>query len=706
MSAVRKEHRLSNNDLQQGQEGNTLDYTAQWVSGVEPPEKAHSVEPVKHADPSKLIHPLTRGARSAPALSTRSHISNRSVTRRSRLELELKHLKEEQELFKEKREFELEMKRQELERERMLAEWEERRRLQQLEARLAEARLEEEIEDNNYVDSGSELGEEVPDTINEAQIEPGAPINADGATNHNEYQRPTEDDAGHEGNEDNNQSSPRLLAQTTTRPQQNVGGQVTDFGQSISQQREIQEGLNDSREINSVYETQADPRLQQAVQRGNVFQPFTTRVVQAEPRMAQNPDHIELEPQQATGERHQQVCSQDPNVIQPARMDTSPIAVEQPDRMGQNVYPRTQAKPEASAQQFFEQQQDMLRMMASTIGSSISKGFEMPKREYLTFDGNPLTYPSFIQNFKTNVEDIESNPNARRNLLIQLCTGKAKDAISGTVMLPPEEGYGKAQSILREMFGQTHIIAASHIDRVTKGGAIREFESEKLLQLARDMENCQMNLSKLGFYADINSRGNMTSMVLRLPRHLRSEWAKEAQNSRENGVEPDFAQLTKFVVKKAKLANTEYGRLVNTKPEVEREKFKKPRVGSTSSKATSFAISGSVRGEDSPSSDRPSSTGRPKCYYCEKDGHTIERCFKFQEKSYDDRKGFVFKKGLCNLCLSKGHYASRFKKAHGCFIPGCGKRHHPILHPVVSAPEKSEAKQDREAQDSTTERHT
>ncbi|CAB4037458.1 Hypothetical predicted protein, partial [Paramuricea clavata] len=74
-------------------------------------------------------------------------------------------------------------------------------------------------------------------------------------------------------------------------------------------------------------------------------------------------------------------------------------------------------------------------------------------------------YPSFTTNFKTNVEDVESDPNVRRTYLIQLCTGKAKEAISGSVMLPPEEGYKKAKSILHEMFGQAHIVAASHIDR-------------------------------------------------------------------------------------------------------------------------------------------------------------------------------------------------------------------------------------------------
>ena len=292
-----------------------------------------------------------------------------------------------------------------------------------------------------------------------------------------------------------------------------------------------------------------------------------------------------------------------------------------------------------------------------------------------------------------NVEDIERDPNARRSFLIQLCTGEAKDAVSGTVMLPPE-GYNKAKSILRKMFGQTHIVAASHIGRVTKGGTIKEFESEKLLQLARDMENCEMNLCKLGYQADINSRGNMSAVVLRLP------WVKKAQNSPDQGKEPDFSQLTKFVVKRAKLANTEYSRLMNTKPEIERERNKNPRFGGQSRRVSLFASTGSIKEQDSAhTSYSPGgrSSAKPKCYFCDKEGHTVERCFKFQGKSYDERKAFVSKQGLCNLCLSKGHFAKRCKKYHGCFIPGCGKQHHPMLHPIelnrdnkVQAPVKTD----------------
>lgn len=338
--------------------------------------------------------------------------------------------------------------------------------------------------------------------------------------------------------------------------------------------------------------------------------------------------------------------------------------------------------------QMFQQQQEALKLMAATIGSTISKGFEMPKREYMSFDGDPLKYPSFIENFKTNVENVEPDPNARRQFLIQLCTGVAKDAISGTVMLPPEQGYFKARSILHETFGQTHIIAAAHVDRVTKGDLIREYENEKLMQLARDMENCEMNLSQLGYSSDINSRSNISAVVLRLPKYLRSEWAKEAEVVRGQGKEPDFKCLTRFVVKKAKLANSEYGRLVSVRVEEDRSKGKqKPKQSSKQSdslkKVSTFTAQASAEGKPESSPDK-ARWKKVKCLFCDKDNHTLDKCFKFLEKTYNDRRAFVRKEELCNLCLAKGHYSNKCKLKSTCLVPECGKRHHSCLHPVES----------------------
>ncbi len=136
-----------------------------------------------------------------------------------------------------------------------------------------------------------------------------------------------------------------------------------------------------------------------------------------------------------------------------------------------------------------EHQRESLILMAETIGTSIRKGFETPKRDCFTFNGNPINYPRFIENFRINIEDRQPSSRVRLAYLIQFCTGTAKEAISNCVILPKKEGYQKAKEILHNLFGQTHIIVCAYINKVTKGGIIKDGEGNKLLELTKDMEN-------------------------------------------------------------------------------------------------------------------------------------------------------------------------------------------------------------------------
>ena len=55
-------------------------------------------------------------------------------------------------------------------------------------------------------------------------------------------------------------------------------------------------------------------------------------------------------------------------------------------------------------------EKESLILFAEMTGTSIRKGFEMPKRDCLMFDGNPMNYSRFIENFKTNIEEREQSP--------------------------------------------------------------------------------------------------------------------------------------------------------------------------------------------------------------------------------------------------------------------------------------------------------
>jgi hypothetical protein len=94
----------------------------------------------------------------------------------------------------------------------------------------------------------------------------------------------------------------------------------------------------------------------------------------------------------------------------------------------------------------------------------------MPKRVCLRFDGNPMNYPKFVENFKTNIEEREQEPRSRLAYLIQLCSGIAKDAISNCVMLPDDEGFSRAKEILHNSFGQSHIITHACVYRQSDEG--------------------------------------------------------------------------------------------------------------------------------------------------------------------------------------------------------------------------------------------
>ena len=208
-------------------------------------------------------------------------------------------------------------------------------------------------------------------------------------------------------------------------------------------------------------------------------------------------------------------------------------------------------------------------------------GMELPKREFLFFDGNPMNYNRFMRNFELNVENRVQDAGVRLSYLIQYTGGKARDAIQNCIILPEVEGYLKAKKILRKNFGQKHIIMRAYIDRVTQGQQIRSGESEKRLQLARDMRNCLLNSTQLNYRADINAMDTLSKIVKKLPSYLQAKWAERPGTIIEQEIEPDFEHLTDFVEKNASIANTAFGKLVGAKPDSDnkpRPCYMKPKL--------------------------------------------------------------------------------------------------------------------------------
>ena len=148
---------------------------------------------------------------------------------------------------------------------------------------------------------------------------------------------------------------------------------------------------------------------------------------------------------------------------------------------------------------------------------------DMPKREFLYFDGDASKYPKFIKNFELKMESTIEDDNLRLSYLIQYCTGKAKEAIENCVILPGAEGYKAARDILKRNFAQRHVITRSLVHQVVKGPQLKSSDEEKLSQLARDLRICQLNSSEMRYEADINSMDTLTKIVMRLPLYMQAK---------------------------------------------------------------------------------------------------------------------------------------------------------------------------------------
>ena len=302
----------------------------------------------------------------------------------------------------------------------------------------------------------------------------------------------------------------------------------------------------------------------------------------------------------------------------------------------------------------------------------------MPKRELLTFDGNPLSYWLFINNFEVNIAKRVRDAESRLTYLIQLCTGKAREAIKNCAIIsPPERGYEKAQEILSQRFGRKHVIARAHIAKIVDGPQLKATDVVGLSDLSVEMQNCALTLIQMGYEADINSSDKLVKIMRRLPVHLQSKWANTAGQLTLRGIEPTFSHLAKFVEERATLANTMYGELVGSTPEKER-RIKQPPKEKTADhrrEAKSFATQigtgdGSHTNATSPVSSCPLCSGQ----------HWLAKCERMKAMTPGERKSFVRQTGLCDNCFGSGHVALNCGSKMKCQVNGCGWKHHTMLH--------------------------
>ncbi|XP_046862830.1 uncharacterized protein LOC124456429 [Xenia sp. Carnegie-2017] len=160
-----------------------------------------------------------------------------------------------------------------------------------------------------------------------------------------------------------------------------------------------------------------------------------------------------------------------------------------PDQTVRSSEDESQSAPMTN---LIEQKAEQIQLKEGGGGDEIVKALRqvvsMPKIKYMHFEGDAINYASFMHNFETCLEKDNPDNSTRLQLLIQHCTGKARDAIESCVNLPAQESYNIAKNTLYEKFGKPHIIAKAHVLKLMNLPLLKQADGPSLLESTRHME--------------------------------------------------------------------------------------------------------------------------------------------------------------------------------------------------------------------------
>jgi len=330
-----------------------------------------------------------------------------------------------------------------------------------------------------------------------------------------------------------------------------------------------------------------------------------------------------------------------------------------------------------------QQVSDLIRSFGQLL--SVNR---LPLPEPGVFNGDPLEYPSWKCAFTTLIESRDIAPAERIHYLRRYLGGKAKQCVESFLLMPTNDSYAEAISLIDKRFGDNFSIAQAFKAKIDSWPKITAKDYMGLRKFSDFLRQCEVayrsNTSLRVLDDDIQNR----AMLSKLPDWLVSRWARVVHRARTQGTYPPFAEFVAFLVQESEIA---------CEPVVSLHSVPDKKNTQASQKNTQASQKNTQASQPSSATGRTCNTVKDSgsCLYCDKDNHILEHCKKLKSKSLDDKRTFILSKGLCFGCLRTGHFAKDCKKRLKC--SDCHKSHPTVMHgekPKDSAAASKDANRD------------
>ena len=280
-------------------------------------------------------------------------------------------------------------------------------------------------------------------------------------------------------------------------------------------------------------------------------------------------------------------------------------------------------------------------------------GVQLPRIEIPKFDGNILNWRAFWEQFESSVHSKSQLTDSDKLIYLRdaLKDSPAKTTVLG--LTQTSDSYCEAIKCLQERYDRPRVVHQAHVRKIQEAYPMKSDSGQELRRI-HDLLSQHTRALKA---ADNHTLDTYLTAAIELKLHesIKLKWT---EYSSKCDTTPPYTDLLEFLDLQARhhesVAQTTRKQATSTVERKIPHRFGYPA--------------------------RPDST----CLVCNREGHPLHSCAKFQGMSRDERWEVIKKNGLCLNCLRGGHMANKCRVPQTC--KKCNRRHHTLLHIEDSKP--------------------
>ncbi|GFX58748.1 integrase catalytic domain-containing protein [Trichonephila clavipes] len=306
-----------------------------------------------------------------------------------------------------------------------------------------------------------------------------------------------------------------------------------------------------------------------------------------------------------------------------------------------------------------------------SLVTSSSSSLRLPKIQFQQFSGELTDWLRFHNQFKRIHEDESIDDGDKFQYLIQATTPKsrARDIVESFPATP--ENYRKAFEYLRMRFGQEDVLIQVYVRELLKL-VLQNTEVKKVnLSSLYDKIEAQLRaLESLGVTKEKYAAMLFPLVESCLPSEILRAWERYVGYSSDESGKKDLDSLMKFL--SIEVSSEDRIKLARNSFDSEKSNYKN-KLGNLSTTETAADLFNS---NFKNRKDFKFKNNNNNCIFCEK-AHASENCCEAASMLYEVKKNAVIKRGVCYICLKKGHMSHSCRSDVKCII--CNKRHYAVL---------------------------